>query len=288
MLLRYLVSNWVRQSAHQTLRDVAAQVKDASEPGTTAEGTAPPPPPAEVVVAFALRAEAGGLVDLLANGVSSRCASFVEHTGELGDRRIAVMETGVGQTAAHQAVRDAIALHQPSWVVSAGFAGALHPDLRRGHIIMPKEIVDEHGQRLDVGLGIDDETVAATPSLHSGRLLTVDKLVRHAKQRRELAEQHAALACDMESFAVADVCREAKVRFLSVRVISDSVDDQLPEEVERLLEQDTVASRLGAATGAIFNRPSSIKDMWNLKEQAIKASDRLARFLTQTLARLPA
>ena len=70
-------------------------------------------------------------------------------------------------------------------------------------------------------------------------------------------------------------------------VVRDAVDDELPKEVERLLEQNSLASKLGAATGAIFNRPSSIKDMWSLKEQAIKASDRLARFLVRTLGQLP-
>jgi adenosylhomocysteine nucleosidase len=95
---------------------------------------------------------------------------------------------------------------------------------------------------------------------------------------------HAAVACDMETYAIAEVCRVAKVPFLSVRVISDALEDELPKEVERLLEQHSLASKLGAATGAIFNRPSSIKDMWNLKEQAIKASDRLARFLRSTIA----
>ena len=91
----------------------------------------------------------------------------------------------------------------------------------------------------------------------------------------------------METLAVADVCRREKVRFLSVRVISDALDDELPQEIERLLDQKSLASKLGAAAGAVFNRPSSVKDMWNLKEQAIQASDRLARFLASTIAQLP-
>ena len=40
------------------------------------------------------------------------------------------------------------------------------------------------------------------------------------------------------------------------------------------------------AAGAIFNRPSSVKDMWNLREEAIKASDRLAKFLEGTVEQL--
>ena len=289
MLLRYLLSNWARQTAQQKLREAVANAGkpagSSSETGDTEPP--PPPPPAEVVCVFALGAEAGGLVDLLRDQVTSRCATFLEYAGTLGNRRLAVIESGVGQNAAAQATEDAIAIHQPKWVISAGFAGALHEDLRRGHILMPSQVVETGHARLEVGLKLDPDTITSTPSLHSGPLLTVDKLVRTTAEKRALAEQYAAVACDMETFAVASACQESGTRFISVRVISDALEDELPKEVESLLNQDSLASKLGAATGAIFNRPSSIKDMWNLKEQAIKASDRLARFLSSTIDQLP-
>ena len=68
-------------------------------------------------------------------------------------------------------------------------------------------------------------------------------------------------------------------RFLSVRIISDGLDDRLPPEVERMLDQHSLAGKLGAATRAIFQRPGSVKDMWKLQEIAHRASDRLANFL---------
>ena len=82
------------------------------------------------------------------------------------------------------------------------------------------------------------------------------------------------------------MCSDEKVRFLSVRIISDGVDDELPIEIERLLDQPSFAGKLGAAAGAIFRRPSSVKDMWKLKEDAIQASDRLAKFLAGTIRQL--
>ncbi len=44
--------------------------------------------------------------------------------------------------------------------------------------------------------------------------------------------------------------------------------------------------RLGAALGAIWRRPSSLKDMLALREQAVEAADRLAAAVLDLLPRL--
>jgi adenosylhomocysteine nucleosidase len=90
----------------------------------------------------------------------------------------------------------------------------------------------------------------------------------------------------MESAAIAEACREGKTKFLSVRIISDGVTDELPREIERLMNSRTFARQLGAATGAILKRPSAIKDLWRLREDAIRCSDRLAKFLAGVIPQL--
>ena len=42
--------------------------------------------------------------------------------------------------------------------------------------------------------------------------MTTDKLVRTPAEKESLGKQHQALACDMESYAIADVCRQKMVR----------------------------------------------------------------------------
>jgi len=292
MILRWLVANFVRQHAKQHLYDVVAQATGAAR---TLDGREqvdengeplPPPPPAELLFVFALPVEANGLVDQLTEGVKTHCPGFVEHAGYLAGRRVALIETGVGCEAAQRGTEAALKLHQPAWVISTGFAGALTSDLRRGHIVMAKHVVDTHGRRIDIGLRMDQAHIDATPSLHAGTLVSVEQLIRSRDERERLANEHEAIACDMETFAVASACQQAKTRFMSVRLISDAVDDELPKEIERLLDQKSIASKLGAVTGAIVKRPSSIKDMWKLQEEALKATDRLARFLNSLVAQL--
>jgi adenosylhomocysteine nucleosidase len=64
-----------------------------------------------------------------------------------------------------------------------------------------------------------------------------------------------------------------------VRIISDTVDDRLPPEIEMLLAEKSLAGKLGTAAAAILNRFSAVGDMWQLYEDALKCSQRLARFL---------
>jgi adenosylhomocysteine nucleosidase len=240
----------------------------------------------DVVVVFALGLESGGLMDRMRNVVTTRCATFVEREGELEDRRLLVCETGVGCAAAARATEDIIAVHHPRWIISTGFAASLEMSVRRGHIIMPAELVDTGNERLGVGFRLEEAVAAAHPALHTGRLLTIDKLVRDREEKEQLGREFSAQACDMETMAVAQVCRRHDVRFLSVRVISDQLDDQLPPEIERMLGQRTIAAKLGAATGALWRRPGSVKDMWRLRETATRAADRLAAFLVGVLPQL--
>jgi adenosylhomocysteine nucleosidase len=56
--------------------------------------------------------------------------------------------------------------------------------------------------------------------------------------------------------------------------------------VTGLAKQKTRTAKLGAVVGAAWRRPSSVKDMWKLKEDALLASDRLAKFLASTIGQL--
>jgi adenosylhomocysteine nucleosidase len=296
MLLRWLVNQYLRDTAEGKLREVVGGITPGSRPGAApsqpradsrrmaiAEGTEPASSPeflpCDIVFIFALGIESGGLVDLLTDSETSRHAHGVERAGKLAGREVSIVECGVGQKAAARATAEAIKFYQPKWIVSAGFGGGLDNTLRRGHIVMADEVINSAGETIGVDLRLDRESIAATKGLHVGRLITVDSILREPSERRDLAEKHDAIACDMETFGVAAACREQGVPLLAIRIISDAVDDELPPEIEHLLKQKSLAGKLGAAAGAVLKRFSAAKDLWKLREDALKASDRLAKFL---------
>jgi adenosylhomocysteine nucleosidase len=294
MFLRSLVTQWLRHRMGEQLREAAVDAVQhaAREAASETKAENPPPqttlPPTECDVAFlfALAIEAGGLVDRVAERVTTRGGQLVEHVGRIGPRRVAIVETGVGGPAARASCRDMIAVRRPRWIVSAGFAGGLSRELWRGDMLMADHVADLSGRSLSVGLKLDAQTVASKRSLHVGRLLTVDRVIAQPAEKLRLGEEHSAVACDMESMAVAEVCREAKVRFLSVRTISDAADDELPPELEHLIQQTSIAGKLGAAAGAIFRDPKNAKKMWRLRSEALQLSDQLAKFLLGVLPQL--
>ena len=98
---------------------------------------------------------------------------------------------------------------------------------------MPDAILSENSHRLAIDLQVSRDQLAVTPGLHVGPLLTVAKPILSADQKRQLGEQYQALAVDMETLAVAEICRQEKQRFLAVRVVSDAVDEELPADIER-------------------------------------------------------
>lgn len=286
-MLQYLLTQWIRQQAQQKLMEAVATAASGQHAERAVDETDAPPTPVQVAILFALNIEAAGVLDMALDLYTTRNATFVEHVGPWQQRQICVAEIGAGAKAAAQAASDVIALHRPAWVISAGFAGGLVDELPRGHLLMADPVGDLAGRELSVGFKIDPAVLAQSPKLHVGRLVTVDQVVRTEREKRALAAQTGAVACDMETAAVAEVCRAQKTRFLSVRVISDAVTDELPREIERLMQSKTLARQLGAAAGAIMKRPSAVKDLWQLREDAIRYSDRLAKFLSGVIGQLP-
>ncbi len=281
-----LLRNYLLGQAQQRMRQSAMQAAgDAMQGADTAAKDGPPqrePEVCHVGLVFALPIEAGGFIDKLSGSIKTAGAGFVAREGGLAGRRMVAIESGAGREHAAQATEALILGHRPQWVISTGFAGALDERLKQGDILMADSIADDSRRQLAI-----DFKMPPGPHLHVGRLLTVDRVIDDPGEKRSLGTKHGALAVDMETLAVADVCSREKVRFLSVRVIIDEVDRRLPRDIDVLVKKKSTAGRLGAAAGAIMRRPSSVKDMWQLKEDALVASESLAKFLVGIIGQLP-
>jgi len=230
-------------------------------------------------VIYALTIEAGGLLDRMKHVQKTRAAGFSIWQGELSDRSILVVVSGVGRTKAAQATEAIAVAHRPGLIISAGFAGGLDPTLKRYDLIVASSIASEDSETIDVALPTDQPFGL---NVHVGRLLTVDRIVRSSHEKLALGKNFEALAVDMESHAVAQVCQQQNARFLGVRVVSDPADEELPADIHKLVSQQTFAGQAGAVIGSIFRRPSAVKDMFWLHQVAIEASDKLADYVASS------
>ena len=277
MPLHPLLHRWLAHTAQQKLRERMAAETSQSDA---------PPQTCDVAVIFALGIEAGGFVDRIDERIALRGRGFTTRLGTLKSHRVAIITSGAGADNAARATEAVLDAHRPQWIVSAGLAGGLKPSLRRNDVLMVSRVVNSDGRELQIDLSVDPAELEKHPGVHVGRLLSVDRPIRTPEEKTALGEQHDALAVDMETFAVAETCRRRQARCLGVRIVYDPVDERLPRDVETLLAQPTTATRLGAAAAAIFRRPSSLKDMYQLRENALIASERLAVFLTGVVGQL--
>lgn len=209
-------------------------------------------------------------------------SNFVFRGGRYDDIRIVVVESGTGQARARRATHAILDAHSPKWILSCGFAGALASNIHVGDLVVADSITDDQGQLLTIDVGFPAD---AGQGIHIGRLLTHDTIVRLVTEKQQLALRHSAIAVDMESLAVAQVCRERGARFLAIRVISDDLSSDLPAEILSLMGP-TGTTRLGAAMAALWSRPSSLTDMWKLRKSAQFAAGRLASFLDGVVVQL--
>lgn len=239
---------------------------------------------ADIGIVCALPIELGAFMDRCQKVKKYSGGDFVFRGGFYDGIRIAVVESGMGFARARRATQAMLEGHSPRWLLSCGFAGALRDNVSIGSILVADSIVDQHGQSLQIDLHMPADPARG---LFVGRLLTADDIVRTVELKRQLAEQHEALAVDQESLAVAQVARDHKTKFLAVRVISDDLSADLPPEILSIVGE-TGSVRVGAAIGALWKRPSSAKDMWRLREQAQSAATRLATFLDGVVIQLNA
>ncbi|GEM_PF-3131135 len=139
--------------------------------------------------------------------------------------------TGVGMSNAHEGAEFLLNNIQPSVVFSLGFAGACHPELKTGDLVLVNEIrsetptdrflVDEVWKKK-----LEGALQKTNLSYREGSVLTSWKLAGQNGKAKWGKEGISAI--DMETAAIAAVVRKVKIPFLSLRAIFDPLEESLP------------------------------------------------------------
>jgi len=278
-MFRSLLQTWfksmarakVRQAAFDKAKECLSEKVGESEKSAMEE--------CSLGVVFALSIEAGCLADILTDVTTLRGRGFVVKEGCLRNHRVAAIYCGPGNRNATRATELLIEGHRPKMVIAAGLAGGLSPQLKVGDLLLAERLLFAGDEPLDIALPPELVAMSRQREVYSGTLLTLERPVRSSAEKQALWRQWGALAVDMESFAVLKECRRRGVACYALRAVSDTAADELPVEVERLLAQPTAAGRWGAALGITLHRPSALKELYRLRENALVAADRLAHFL---------
>lgn len=148
--------------------------------------------------------------------------------------------SGIGLSRA-AGTAGAMTAHQYSFIVNAGLSGAIS-GLQRDDIVICDRFIEHDFDLTPLGYqpGQKDPMEPlyspVHPLLHkvfsemilgskSGTAASGNGFIADREKKQWIKEQFGASCCDMESAAVADVCRRSRIPFISVRKISDTADD---------------------------------------------------------------
>jgi adenosylhomocysteine nucleosidase len=141
--------------------------------------------------------------------------------------------SGMGGTLAAIAARNLIDAGAAA-LISFGLAGGLDPLLSAGTIVLPSEIVSREGARFLTSRSWREQLCAAVAKqrpVDAGTLLTNSQPIGAVAEKAAAFRETGAVACDMESFHVAEVSAAHNLPFIAVRVIVDTAEQVLPRAV---------------------------------------------------------
>jgi adenosylhomocysteine nucleosidase len=197
--------------------------------------------------------------------------------GHLQGHEVVVVLSGIGKVSAAATATALIERFGVEQLIVTGVAGGLMPGVEVGDIVIgqsylqhdldasplfPRHELPSYGTaRLEADRALaqvlqeaaqdavtwlpkllDAETLRAyglhRPSVHAGLLISGDRFVSTEAESQALRnELPEALAVDMESAAVAQVCRDYGVPFAAVRTVSDRADNDAHVDFPHFLVQ---------------------------------------------------
>ncbi len=153
--------------------------------------------------------------------------------GSWQQHSLILVRTGIGPTRAAEATRRLLEFHRPSMVLSIGYAGGLHFDLKRGDWLVAQQVSDNQGNPIATDpttlTKIVQRLRTGTQAFHKGSLLTVPRALTQVEEKHE-AGKKGFLAVDMETYAAAQILSARKIPLASLRVIFDPLEETLPFE----------------------------------------------------------
>jgi nucleoside phosphorylase len=189
----------------------------------------------------------------------------------LAGRRVVLAANGAGRVHAARAVHAACQRLAVRAVVSTGWCGGLAPELRVSQVVVADRVLSveppaAYQVRLPDGAGFV-----------SGDVVTVDRFVQTAAEKRKLFLSTGAIAVEMEAAGAAEEAQKRGLPFFCVRVVSDEAGESFEMDFNRSRLADGRFSipRVLAQAGVSVTR---WKELLNLRSRDRLASETLGEF----------
>ncbi|KGE16680.1 MTA/SAH nucleosidase [Paenibacillus wynnii] len=188
-------------------------------------------------------------INLLLRGMENKCTEvkcgIPFYSGTFGDRSVVVCKSGVGKVNAAVTTQVLIDTFKASQVLFTGVAGALHPELNIGGIVISSECMQHDMDVTPLGFArgiIPYQEVSSFPAdpelvrlaqkacrelqvqYMTGKVLSGDQFIASQETVTRLREEFDGVCAEMEGAAVAQACYMNSTPFVIIRSMSDKAD----------------------------------------------------------------
>lgn len=206
---------------------------------------------------------------LVCFAVKEEAKFFLPHLSRAGS--VQGWVTGMGRRNAAESIREAVAAVEPECVLTCGFAGGLNPELSLGAVVFDHDF--------DAGVEKPLLEIGAVPAtFHCSKRVAIT-----AREKRELWGTTGADVVEMESSVIRNLCHEWKIPSATIRVISDTAQDDLPLDFNALMTSDD-RIHFGRLALAVLSSPRKIPQLIAFQRQTMTAARELGRVLNELFA----
>ena len=203
-----------------------------------------------IAVTFALPAESSGFLHRLRNKSRSDRNGIIAIQGEIDNRAIEVLHTGVGEKVCRKRVGRFLQDRQFECLISAGFAGALNDRLQVGDLLLAQNFST-------VELNEPRSFLSSLP-IHIANLLTVPSMIESGTERNRIARTTGAAAVDMETEFIARGCAEHGIPLISLRVITDTPSKPFPAPANVLFDMERQRTKTTDLVVHLVKNPGTV------------------------------
>jgi adenosylhomocysteine nucleosidase len=199
-----------------------------------------------------------------------------------------ILITGIGCQNAQKTTREFLAAHSPGFALTCGFAGGLNPELKLGEVVfeLTNRRDEFHASQTELEIRDSWNSSLREMLLAAGakpaKIFCADRIATTIAEKKKLRDETGADAVEMESAAIHAVCAERGIPCATVRVISDTANEDLPLDFNALVRPDQSLD-FGKLAWAAAKSPGKISALMQLQKKTRFAAERLAAVLSKIL-----
>jgi nucleoside phosphorylase len=231
-----------------------------------------------IAVTFALPAESSEFLNRLRNKSHADRNGIMVIGGNIDDRQLEVLHTGVGEKVCRERIGKFLQDQQFKLLISSGLAGALNDELEVGDLLLAKNFST-------LELNEKRSSVSRLP-IHMADLLTAPTLIDSSDERSKLARTSGAAAVDMETEFIARACAAHGIPLLSLRVITDTTREPFPAPAHVLFDIAKQRTELPKLATFFLTHPNRIPRLIHFARKIAHARKTLADALVAIVREL--